>query len=146
MRIVPFQAGHITLLEPRGPDIGLLQSFGDPLAVANSFAANGLGMTVLVDGRPIACAGIVFLWKGVGEAWTLTSPLVEQHRKSFHRAVVTMLDQTQTHRRLHRVQTAVHEGFEVSQFWLERLGFACEGAMVDYGPDRETYLRYARVC
>ena len=98
------------------------------------------------DGSVLAAAGIMPLWKGVGEAWVLAPPSTNEHFGLYlHRAVTTYLDRIVKEYQLHRVQSAVLCDFITSHRWIKRLGFMKEGPLYCYGPDKRTFYRYAKI-
>lgn len=140
--IVPFKRAHLGQLELTERDTSLMAGAGfDPIPNFEAGPAFSL-----VDGeKVIAIAGIALLWKGVGEAWVIAGKDIQKYRLTFHRGVREMLSIIEEHERLHRVQTAVLENFAKGHKWIRRLGFVSEGKMKGYGPNGETFVRYARV-
>ena len=80
----------------------------------------------------------------MGEAWVLSSPLVERFKLSFHKAVKQTLDAIQKNLKLHRIQCMVHADYTRSQKWVERLGFKREGLMDKFAADKSSYYIYGR--
>lgn len=104
---------------------------------------NGPAYT-LFNGQPIACGGIILLWKGVGEGWAITSPSVERHQIVFARTIWKYLESIIKEHKLERVQTIVDAEHKMSQKWVERMGFHKEGLMSKYIGGRDFY-RYALI-
>lgn len=105
---------------------------------------SGPAITGAIDGRVAMIAGIEPLWSGVGEAWAVTTPLVDRHRAAIARKVAAELPRQAADLGLHRLQAAVHDDHVRSRRWLEWMGFEPEGLMQGYGPDGAPYWRYAR--
>ena len=144
MEIVPFDIVFFDAMDLRSWDqMGIDCQENVRERIAN-YAANGPAYTVLIDNEVMACGGVYIHWQGVGEAWVLTSPLVEKHMVSFHKAVKTKLQEIARDHNLHRIQCVVNQIYRRSQKWVERLGFEREGLLKYYGPDRTSYYMYAR--
>lgn len=145
MRVVPFEPRHLAAIEP-GP-FELLAVEGLPENVfRQGYAIPGPALTVCADdGAPLGAAGLVPLWAGVAQGWMFASERLRAHPVALHRTLARALDAAQSALRLHRVQISVHERFLASRRWAGRLGFLCEGAMPGYGPNGDTYYRYARL-
>lgn len=129
-------------IQKRNFDALALLEFPDLNAMAWSFT-RGPAFT-MVNGDIIACAGILKLWKGVGEAWVLTSPLVEQHKVAFGRAVLKIMNRLMDELEIERLQAMVDAEHKVSQNWLIWMGFMPEGIMKKYLGGRD-FIRYAKV-
>ncbi|NJB68532.1 hypothetical protein GGQ74_002205 [Desulfobaculum xiamenense] len=145
--IVPFRPEHAAELDLRPLDsLGLTGAVcgGDPLRLGRVYAAGGPAFTGLVDGRPVACAGIVLGAPGVGDGWALTGVEVPHFALSFCRAFSRMLPALMAEWHLVRVQALVLEEHATSRRWLERLGFECEGLLRRFSGGRNYYI-YARL-
>lgn len=118
-------------------------NFPNPKTVARNLL-KGMAVTGFNSGEIIACGGIVPLWKGVGEAWVVTSPLVKRYPFSFMKVVWKRLIIFMKIMELERVQTTVDAEHEVSLKWIERMGFVNEGLMKRYVNGRDFY-RYALI-
>lgn len=145
---VPMESAHITEIvgRLRPHDAQDLAMFPDPSAVADLYAANGVARTLMSGDLPIAVYGVVRMWAGVGEWWSLTTNEVAAHSLGFHRTALAFLDEMHDAMGLRRVQAAIRLTHEVSINWHLRLGFEVEGTMRAYGPDGEDYVRMARLC
>jgi hypothetical protein len=117
-------------------------NFPDPEAIAKSLL-RGPAYTI-TNGVPIACGGVLPLWKDVGEGWVVTSPLVEKYPVTFAKTVWRATKKLIESMDLYRIQTVVDAEHEVSQIWVERMGFENEGLMKKYLGGRDFY-RYALI-
>ncbi len=142
MRIVPFDPHHLQLLRLRELERLTIGDLTRIEAYGARIAEPGFAFTGIADGDIDGAAGVAPMWDGVGQAWTLLSPLFYRHVVSFHRGTRRFLD-GQT--RFHRIQTSVLSGFDVGCRWAERLGFVREGLMRCYGPDGSDHYLYARL-
>ena len=142
--VAPFHPWHLAHIEPRDSDGIDLARIGDPVERGAAYAAAGPAFTGMRDGRIAFCFGAVELWPGVGEAWSVTSPLIETMPVAFHRLVLRTIESQQRLHRCHRLQASVRQDHRIGIRWLHRLGFIYEGRMESYGPDGSAHLRFAR--
>jgi len=124
-------------------DLVTFKNFTDPEQAGRNLL-KGPGFTGLMDGEIIASGGVVILWKGVGEAWVVSSPLVEKYPLIFAKTIARKLREIIRESGLVRVQTMVDAEHIVSQRWIERMGFVQEGLMRKYLQGRD-FWRYALV-
>jgi hypothetical protein len=98
-------------------------------------AASGAGPagTGLVDGKVAGCGGVVLLWPGVGEAWSVWAPWAANYRKYMLLYCRQFIGQTMDRHKLHRIQATLRA--DLPESWLRHLGFVPEGRMRKYGPD-----------
>lgn len=91
-------------------------------------------IAILIDGRPIAAGGIVPLWEGVGEAWSvLSSEALQVYpvllMRSFRRYLDNRMKDT-----FGRVQMHGSVENEKMLSWARSLGFANCHLLRNYGP------------
>lgn len=140
VKIIPYEVWH-------GESIINGHSLSGIKINASDYTANikfpDMAWTGINDQVVLGCCGIVPLWNGVGEAWTMLSL---NARDSFgltlHRAVKNQLYEIAKKKSLHRVHCHVLENFEAGHRWAKCLGFTYEGIMKWYGPNKETFARY----
>jgi hypothetical protein len=118
----------------------LLDEFGEADAMSASF---GDAWTALLDGRPIACAGVVEVWSGRAYAWALLAEDAGPHMLAITRAIRCFLQRAP----YRRIEMAVTVGFDAGRRWAEMLGFQLETptAMRNYLPNGKDAWLYARV-
>lgn len=145
LEIREFQPLDILSLHWREPDKSITESLDNPLEIARQYAKAGPAWTAFWDGTPAFCAGVILLWRGLGEGWVLSSDLVAQHPFAFHRAIRKHLEEVIREHKLRRVQVAIPETHTTSCRWILRLGFLYESSMPKYGPMGDTYHRFARL-
>ena len=131
--VVPFEPAHYLEAVSGAP------YEGDPEASAEVYYKAGPAWTGLVDGAVVACAGIMLLWPGLGEAWAVWTPRGRAHIRSIHRAVRDGMRDIVDDHHLRRVQAKVVEGFWEGRLWANHLGFNIEARMQKYGPNGETF-------
>ncbi len=133
-----FHAEHLEQIDAQDAQRAWVSGNAEALA-----ASPGTARTLLLDGQPIASAGVVEVWPGRGYAWALLSAEAGRYMVRITRAVREFLDGSG----YRRVEMAVDADFAAGRRWAEMLGFVCETPqpMRAYAPNgRDCYL-YARV-
>lgn len=98
------------------------------------------------NGKLLGIIGVVMLWKGVGEVWTIIDDSVKQQfKRQLIVGVRTALDIAQQSLGLTRVQVAIESAADYSQSWPLALGFTLEGVMRNFGMDGSDYTLYGRI-
>ena len=98
--------------------------------------------TIRVDGRVVACVGVVEFWQGRGEAWTVIDRNCKREFISIHRTVKSLLKICPTD----RVEAVVDLGFDAGHRWMDLLGFKLEAPiMAKYRQNGAHCSLYARV-
>ena len=111
---------------------------GPELEKAESF-------TLKIDEKPCLATGIIELWPGVGEAWMLSSILMQQHPLVAARAVKRNLSNYIKEKGYWRVQANVRVGWPQAEKFAAFVGMKREGLMPKFGPEKEDHYRYAWV-
>lgn len=136
MIVVPFEPSHALAM-----DVQPAQRMSEfsPEALA---APAGDAWTGMVDGRPVACAGLVEVWAGRAYAWALLAAYAGPHMVSITRAIRCRLARSP----YRRVEMAVDAGFSAGARWAELLGFERETPMPmrKYLPNGRDAWLYAR--
>lgn len=101
----------------------------------------GFARTAVVEGQPIACAGVIELWRGRGYAWSYLGDGWEKHAKAVHRAVVENLRASS----LRRIEMAINPGHSAARRWAMHLGFDFEYVARKWTPDGRDMELWARV-
>lgn len=141
--LVSFKPHHLEDIALR--NVSALGSITQQEAAKN--VASGPALSLIdFEGNVVACAGLAMApWRGVAEAWLLTSDLIENYPLSFCKAVAFGLDRLITEFKLHRVQAHVAADNEAAIRFIMRFGFVEEGFCGRYGPDGMDCFRFARV-
>lgn len=104
--------------------------------------AQGEAFALLSEGRVVACAGVVPMWEGRGDAWALiAADIGPKGMHEAHYVVRKYLEKSA----LRRIEAACDAAFLQAHRWLYLLGFAYEGPLAKYTPDGRDCLRFARV-
>ena len=138
-----FIADDYMTIQRRHFDSFTYLNFPNPRRVAEHLAL-GPGFTMVDNEEIIASGGIMPCWKGVGEAWAITSPRLPSYSFAFARTIWRKLFLLIDTMQLERVATVVDAEHTVSQTWVERMGFKREGLMIKYLGGRD-YIRYALI-
>lgn len=139
--IRPYIPNDYFEIERRKFDLLSFLNMPDPKTVSRKLAC-GEAYTILLDGKVMASGGILPLWKGVGEAWAITSDMVESHKLFFGKTALKVFKKALNG--FERVQTLIDADHAVSMKWAERLGFVNEGLMRKFIGGRD-YYRYALI-
>lgn len=99
--------------------------------------------TALIDGEPIAIAGLIELWPGRAMAWSFLGEKAGPHMLALTRVIGRFLKMCEHA----RIEAYVDPTFEAGHRWMELLGFEREtpGAMRRFTPDGRDQTLYARV-
>ena len=145
VEIVPYEPAHAYALfdrQVREADF-MLSSVGDWEAAAKEWGRAGPAFTLLLDGEPEACGGIMMRDPGFGECW-LVVPRVN-HGCTIYRNVLRKMHELLDVRKFRRLQAFVMADFDNGVKLVQRLGFEKEGSLRQFGPGGETVDIYARV-
>ncbi len=148
LSLANFDPSHLARMSFTRPEMASIPavSFGGIEEYGQRLAAWGPAYTLLApSGELIGSAGIGLMWPGVGEGWVIMSDLADRYMFSVHAIVKRIMGRLIRDLKLHRLQITIPCGSERARAWAHRLGFAWEGDMRGYGPDRTTYQRFARV-
>lgn len=142
MRAIPSKQDHFDLLELRGIEANLLESFegGKAKALLGMSIAN----TLMQDGRVIAIVGFYELWPGVYELWALPSKYIYMYPTQYVRHMRYYVNCIFDNFGAHRLQTSSIADL-VHDRWMACLGFECEGILRKYGPDMVDYKQWSLI-
>src|SRR5678815_4284955 len=125
--LVPFEPEHL-----------------DMMGAPRQSSYQGPAYTAMCDGVPIACAGVLLLWPGVGHAWVVIGDL-SKHRLWITRTVKHVLGDIIRGCDLHRVEAIVLADSKHHQKWIELFGFEREGIAHEFTATRLDAIRYELV-
>ena len=141
MRLVEFSPDHVNGMRLRHFDrLGAvaIQGVREHLEFNK---ARGPSWSLEHDGDIVACAGVLVLEPGRGDAWALTSELVHRYPLAFHRRVKWCLADIMSNFNLHRIQCVCDCEHATSLKWLNRLGFTPEGRLRQFtGDGRDVFI------
>jgi len=139
MNIVPFQAEHILRLQLQEEQRGLAPFITHAYArmLEGEFAFTGL-----VDGEPIAVAGITPLWENRGLCWCFMGAKAGPHFVQITKVALDLLDLAP----YRRIEADTPCEFKQGHRWLRMLGFQMEAErMRAHRVDGGDSALYARV-
>lgn len=140
MQIVPFQPEHMFALRLQAAQRKFAETFTPEHA--RDLAAASQSYTAIVDGRPVACSGIVEQWEGRALAWALLDGEIGPHAfVRVSRAVRRFLDAS-TYRRIEMQVDADHAQ---AIRWAELLGFEVESKKRAFLPDGRDAFEFVRI-
>ena len=139
MNIIPFHADHFAALQLQPQQVRCLSYATSEYLTA--LATLGPAISGEVDGRIVACGGVVKQLFGLGTAWALFDQSAGRHFIRMDRVMRGVLETAG----LRRIEATVETDFTPGCRWLSLLGFHSEGLMRSYGPNGEDHLRYARI-
>ena len=94
--------------------------------------------------RPVAAAGVVPLWSGVGQGWLMVDEVLPD-RMGLLLAMRRGLREIVESGPFHRVQADVRKDFLLGQRLLRVLGFTEEGPLWAYSSDGVDHVRFSLV-
>jgi len=104
-----------------------------------------LAYTLLVDGAPVACMGIVLQEWNKAEAWALFATSFSKHILTIYKVAKAGLDLAFKKYKITRIQATIDPGWPGTVRWIESLGFEQEGRLRCYGPMQQDYLMYSMI-
>lgn len=139
MKIVPFKAWHLDEIELQGPQMYLRGWLTED---QKQRLEHYPSYTALLDGKPVAMAGVIETWPGRALAWAYLSEMGPRQFVLVHRSVSRFLEACYTK----RVEMTVDCDFPQAHRWAKMLGFKMEAErMVAYTPNGQDCALYARI-
>jgi L-amino acid N-acyltransferase YncA len=145
IELVKFKPEHMALIEKADLDAKVLMLVGDLDHRAEQYAKQGPAVTMLLNGAILAVGGVIQFWPGVGEAWMMVAPEGRKKGLRLYCYMKAFLDLCFKEYGFHRIQASVLYDHAEAHKCVMRLGFVPEGMMVHYGPNKENFVRYARI-
>lgn len=122
-----------------------LQQYSEREKWIEGWEKSGPSYTIIIDGKIIACAGVVLHPFNNGEAWTLFSQDFYSHVKGCYQEIKKGLDRIMADNKLKRVEALVDCRDGAALNFIEHLGFKVEGKKKKYGPNGEDMFMFARI-
>lgn len=140
IEIVPYRAEHLAAIEPT-EDAAYYKALTSP-AIARTLEGP-FAKTALLDGRPIACAGLANRWYESWIAWAYLSKDTGRHMPAITQAIRRRMPELPKG----RIEAATPIDYAAGRRWLELLGFICETpeGMRHYTPDGRSFALYSLV-
>lgn len=124
---IPFEPWHIDVME--------VQRFQD----VSPFVVDGPAYT-FIDGRILACVGIVEVWEGRSLAWAVLSVHAREKMLSITRETKRLMDTVKG-----RMEITVASDFEMGHRWARLLGYKLEAERMKQFHKGMDYSLYARI-
>lgn len=141
MRIVRFLPRHLLELRLQ-PAQGSLSTTIQKPEYGTALALAGPCFTILLDGRPVACAGANEFHPGRAEIWALLSRESRPLMRQMTRAAIGWFEQC-SYRRL---EINVATDFDAGHRWARMLGFKVEGPeKAAFAPNGDGAIPYVRL-
>lgn len=122
--------------------LGAKDNLSDIRRWAEDVESDIAALTVVYEGRIVACAGITKILEGVGQAWAIFPPDVGKHHIDPRITKVKIRELMEEHN-LRRVQATARTDYPAASSYLKYLGFEREGVMKSYEPDGADSYLYA---
>jgi RimJ/RimL family protein N-acetyltransferase len=125
-KLIQFKKEHLDVMDIASHEAELIK--GGNVEVLQD---NGVSFTGIIDGRVIACGGVVPNRYGAGEVWMIPSTLLSAHKFEACKAIKEWLCGVSVELGLRRLQThCVDDDFHAA--WMTFLGFEKEGVLRQY--------------
>ncbi len=149
VRVIPYEPSHAYLILDKMIEEEDLELSKFPdwdkwvLAIKE-----GPAYSLFVNDEIVACAGVVIMGYGRGEAWMLRiASRLCKYKKTAYKTIKEVLPVIAKGNNLNRVQALIKPGFDMGDRLARHLGFKNEtpAGMEGYGPNGETFMMYARI-
>lgn len=128
---VLFHYEHLKLMDLRPQEIESVLTVGTIQQALQAMQGNTDAVTLIYNGRIIACLGFFMLLPGVAEVWLIPSVWVPTVPKLFIQEIRRYLEVTGKTLNWTRAQTVTrHDDFH--RRWMKAIGFEEEGLMKKY--------------
>jgi hypothetical protein len=141
MRVVPFKPEHLSHLPLQRKQLNAREYIANDPDYIRALTMYGDAYTVLVDGEPIVCAGVMKYGDGRGGAWALFAETSGKHFVRICRYILRYLQVSD----LRRIEAVVDVDFAEGIRLAKVLGFKVEGVMQQYGRDGHDHYMMGRV-
>lgn len=145
MSSIPFHVEHLAVMDVRRQEAETVLTLAPAREALSNIPGNHIAdaITLMYDGRIIACMGYILILPGVVEVWLIPSVYVPKYPKFFIREVKNYLKTTAEVFNWHRAQTDTLDTPEARR-WMEAIGFVEEGRKKNYylGQDYIMSARY----
>jgi hypothetical protein len=141
MIVVPFKPEHLYRVPIQAAQIGAAKLINDNPRYGETLAVGGDAYTVLVDGEPVLCAGVLRLEDGRGWVWALFA----QHSGKYFVRLCRYMQRYLQCCNIRRIEAAIDCNFKEGVRLAEMMGFQKEGVMRKYGANGEDYFMMGRI-
>lgn len=139
LEVVAFEPEHHTALEADAAPVG--GATGLVTYPMLRLMASNPSLTLLADGRPVACGGVLQQWPGRYSGWAFLNPSSARHMVAVTRGTRNLLDAL-----VGRIEMTVRVDFHAGHRWAKMLGFEIETPLLRaFGPEGEDHVGYVRL-
>ena len=144
--VLPFKSYLLNLMDLYQEDKDHLNSIPGYLDYLDAATKQGYGFTVLDNGRPIVCFGIVPQWPGVAELWLIPDMrLMRKWKLKFHKGSLKFMELAADELNLHRLHVTVSAQNVRAVKWIEHIYFKREGVLKKYSFNKKDMIMYSRL-
>ena len=144
--VLPFKSYLLNLMNLHPIDKSHVNQIPNYLEHLDDAAKSGYAFTVLDEGKPIVCFGIVPQWPGVAELWLIPDQvLIKKHRLRFHKGSLKFMVHAAEELNLHRLHVTVSAHNVPAVKWIESIYFSREGVLKKYSFDKKDMIMYSRI-
>ena len=141
---LPFVPDHFDHIDFDAKELNTISKAYDIKSMLSQQAELGTAVTAFKYSRPVAVFGIVFIWQGVGELWSIFDNQAREHPATMLRSGYDFTDIAMRYLHLHRLQITVRTDDDRAIRYAKALKFKTECVMQKFGPDKVDYLLMAR--
>lgn len=134
-----FHVKHLEIMEIRNLEKESIMQNSKILEGLQIHSGKMDAITLIHEGRIIACMGFMEILPGIADVWLIPSIYVPKVPKLFLREVRQYLDAVIEALGFHRLQTVGRTDAYHTR-WMEYLGFTCEGTMKNYHQKQDYYM------
>jgi hypothetical protein len=142
---LPFEIGHVFNFQGIEEYGSQSIKIEDRIKYLEYQSQLGPSVTAFVNRRPVAVFGLVFLWQGVGEAWSLFTKESRRYPIAMTKGAIAFFDSCQILFNLHRIQITVKCDDKRAVSWARYLNFVEEGTMLNYSADKDDTFIMRRI-
>lgn len=117
----------------------------DTAMVANMMDPNKDIVSLIVEDKVIAIAGINHLRLGVCEAWIIRGVGIDDHKFDFFKTIKRLIDFTISTMDVHRFEIAIENSWEKGHKWAKTLGLKFEHVCRSYDYMKRDHAIYTRI-
>jgi hypothetical protein len=144
IEILPYEPEHIDEIMKHPREWEMKLSFhADWNAWKKFWKIEGPAYTLLVDGKPVVCAGVMIMEDRIGEAWSVISSIMPKYRKTCFARMKRMMDRVISLYHLKGIQAFVDPTFDGAKHLMIHLGFREDKLEKVCGMDM---IRFWRAC
>jgi RimJ/RimL family protein N-acetyltransferase len=144
--VVPFEPWHLSWIDFNEDAARALEGvIQDMPNHGRMLATSSKAYTGLYKGRVLGCVGLVPWWPGMMDLWMYLGKDAFVQKKQGLKALRWFMEHLTKEMNLHRIQAVVKTDFEKGHRFAKFFGFKDEGVMEQYGPNKESFNRYAKI-